>query len=234
MRYFLTCFLCTANLWALGGPHYVETSPQPGAFALVEKGAAAAVRVDASDWPGVLRAAHDLQADVNRVTGVTPAWDSSAPRMVIIGTVGKSPLIDQLARTGKIDVSGIRGKWESFFLQVVDNPLPGVASALVIAGSDKRGTIFGIYDLSEQIGVSPWYWWDDVTLEHAKPPYTFGRASISRVSPASNTAASSSMTKSPISISGSAPNLENTLCPAARPRTSTAHSTPESSRSSCV
>ena len=91
--------------------------------------------------------------------------------MILIGTVGKSPLIDQLVRAGKIDVSGIRGKWESFFLQTVANPLPGVDSALVIAGSDKRGTIFGIYDLSEQIGVSPWYWWADVTPDHKSALY---------------------------------------------------------------
>ena len=102
MRYLLTCFLSAASLWALGGPHYVETSPRPGAFALVEKGTAA-IRVDASDWPGVLRAAHDLQADVDRVTGVTPAWDTAARRMVLIGTVGRSPLIDQLDRAGKQD-----------------------------------------------------------------------------------------------------------------------------------
>jgi hypothetical protein len=80
--------------------------------------------------------------------------------------VGKSPVIDQLIRAKKIDASGILGKWESFFIQTVADPLPGVSSALVIAGSDKRGTIYGIYDLSEQIGVSPWYWWSDVTPEH--------------------------------------------------------------------
>src|SRR5580692_12532918 len=171
MRPLLTCFLFAANLWALGGPRYVETSPRPGAFALVENGSAAAVRVDAADWPGVQRAAYDLQADVNRVTGFTPAWDTTARKMVLIGTVGKSPLIEQLARAGKIDVDGIRGKWESFFLQTVANPFPGVDSAIVIAGSDKRGTIFGIYDLSEQIGVSPWYWWADVTPDHKSALY---------------------------------------------------------------
>ncbi|MGA3236688.1 MAG: glycosyl hydrolase 115 family protein [Bryobacteraceae bacterium] len=171
MRPLLTCFLFAANLWALGGPRYVETSPHPGAFALVENGSAAAIRIDAADWPGVQRAAHDLQADVNRVTGVTPAWDTAARKMVLIGTVGKSPLIDQLARAGKIDVGGIRGKWESFFLQTVANPFPGVDSAIVIAGSDKRGTIFGIYDLSEQIGVSPWYWWADVTPDRKSALY---------------------------------------------------------------
>ncbi len=134
-------------------------------------GAAAGLRVDAADWPGVLRAARDLQADINRVTGVSPAWNTGGRRLILIGTVGRSPLIDGLARAGKIDVSAIRGKWESFFLQTVANPLPGVDSALVIAGSDKRGTIFGIYDLSEQIGVSPWYWWADVTPEHKPALY---------------------------------------------------------------
>jgi hypothetical protein len=171
MRLLLTYCLLTASLWGLGGPRYVETSARAGSLALVENGSSAALRVDAADWAGVQRAAHDLQADVNRVTGITPAWNTTAKKMVLIGTVGKSPLIDRLASAGKIDVSGIRGKWESFFLQTVANPLPGVDSALVIAGSDKRGTIFGIYDLSEQIGVSPWYWWADVTPEHKSALY---------------------------------------------------------------
>jgi len=69
-------------------------------------------------------------------------------------------------REGKIDANAIAGKWESFFLQVVSKPLPGVASALVIAGSDKRGAICGIYDLSEQSGVSLWCWWADVPVPH--------------------------------------------------------------------
>jgi hypothetical protein len=171
MRPLIAFFLFTGNIWALGGPSYVGTSSRPGAFALVENGSAAAIRVDAADWPGVQRAAHDLQADVNRVTGLTPAWDTTARKMVLIGTVGRSPLIDQLARAGKIDISGIRGKWESFFLQTVAKPFPGVDSALVIAGSDKRGTIFGIYDLSGQIGVSPWYWWADVTPDRKSALY---------------------------------------------------------------
>ncbi len=171
MRMLLTCLFVAARLSAVGGQHYVETSPRPGSFALVENGSAAALRVDAADWPGVQRAARDLQADVNRVTGIAPAWNTAARKMILIGTVGKSPVIDQLARAGKIDVSGIRGKWESFFLQTVSNPLPGVESALVIVGSDKRGTIFGIYGLSEQIGVSPWYWWADVTPERKSSLY---------------------------------------------------------------
>jgi hypothetical protein len=143
---------------ALGQTRYVETAPSSGASVpLVQGGAAATLVVDASDWPGVIRAARDLQTDVNRVTGLTPTLvtDARAPggTAVLIGTIGKSALIDRLIREGRIDVSSIAGRWESFVLQTVADPLPGVARALVIAGSDKRGKIFGMFDLSEQIGV---------------------------------------------------------------------------------
>jgi hypothetical protein len=158
---------------ALGGPQYVATTQSANAFPLVRGGDAAPLAVDPDDWPGVVRAARDLQADINRVTGLTPELLTTGPLpnegvsrgpnrlAVIIGTVGKSSLIDRLVRDRKIDVSDIAGRWESFFLQTVADPVPGVSQALVIAGSDKRGTIYGIYDLSEQIGVSPWYWWQD-------------------------------------------------------------------------
>ena len=81
-----------------------------------------------------------------------------APEVQVIDQAGA----DRLIRERKLDVAPVAGKWESFVIQVVPQPLPGVDSALIIAGSDKRGTIYGIYDLSEQIGVSPWYWWADV------------------------------------------------------------------------
>lgn len=64
--------------------------------------------------------------------------------VIIAGTIGNSTLIDQLVKDKKIDVSKIKGKWESFVSQVVKNPLPGVSKALVIAGSDARGSIFGV------------------------------------------------------------------------------------------
>ncbi len=154
----------------IGRTAYVATTAAPGSFPLVRNRRAATLYVDATDWAGVVRAAGDLQADVNRVTGVLPSLvhmpQGLSGDVVIIGTVGKSPLIDRLAAAKRIDTSQIAGKWESYFLQTVANPVPGVAHALVIAGSDKRGTIYGIYDLSEQIGVSPWYWWDDVTPAH--------------------------------------------------------------------
>ncbi len=155
--------------FALGQAKYVEFVPHPQDFAIAQEGSLATVYVDASDHAGVVRAVGDLRADVARVTGRTPAITNQTPSgasLIIVGTLGKSAIIDRLIRERKIDVSSIAGKWESFLIQVVPRPLPGVANGLIIAGSDKRGTIYGIYDLSEQIGVSPWYWWADVPTQH--------------------------------------------------------------------
>ncbi len=91
--------------------------------------------------------------------------------MLLIGTIGKNTLIDKLILQKKLNVSSIEGKWEAHITQVINNPLPGVKQALVIVGSDKRGTIYGIYDLSAQIGVSPWYWWADVPVKEQKTLY---------------------------------------------------------------
>ncbi len=158
------------NVYAVGQVRYVETVAAPGSFPIVQGDNAATLYVDSTDWPGVIRAVHDLQADIGRVTGRHAAISTDRAGLrgsaIIVGTVGKSPIIDDLIGRGEIDTRQIAGKWESFFLQVVPDPLPDVPSGLVIAGSDKRGTIYGIYDLSEQMGVSPWYWWADVPVQH--------------------------------------------------------------------
>jgi hypothetical protein len=155
---------------AIDQEQYVETSYHSRDFKLAERNAAAPLYVDANDYNGVVRAVGDLQADVHRVTNCIPPMvhdGNTIPReVVLVGTLGKSELIDRLVRDHVIDVSSISGKWESFLIQVVQKPLAGVASALVIVGSDKRGTIYGIYDLSEQMSVSPWYWWADVPVPH--------------------------------------------------------------------
>lgn len=141
-----------------------------GAFPLVAQ-STATLHVAEQDWPGVIRAAHDLQADIERVTGKKPPLHTTtapaAPPAVLIGTVGRSPLIDGLVAAGKLDVTPIRGRWEAFIIETLERPLPGVERALVIAGSDKRGTIYGLYEISEQIGVSPWYWWADVPVKRS-------------------------------------------------------------------
>ena len=80
-------------------------------------------------------------------------------------------MVDKLIRAGKVDVSDIEGEWEAFVAKVVKNPIPGCKEALVIAGSMPRGTIYGIYDVSEQIGVSPWYFWADVPTTKSEEIY---------------------------------------------------------------
>ncbi len=132
----------------------------------------AAIIVATNNTPAVQRAAGDLVEDMRRVTGVRPqVSDHFSPctnSCIIIGTIGCDPTIDRLIAERRLDVSGVRGEWESYVLQVVTNPLPGVSSALVIAGSDRRGTIYGIYELSERMGVSPWNWWADVPVKPQK------------------------------------------------------------------
>ena len=139
-------------------PQYVLPESAPGAFRLAAGGTAASILVSGEDWQGVIRAASDLGQDIGRVTGTAAqVVKADTPRQgsIIIGTIGKSPLIDGLVEAGRLNVDGVKGQWESFVIETVDG-------SLVVAGSDKRGTIYGIYDISEKIGVSPWYWWADV------------------------------------------------------------------------
>ena len=144
----------------------VSTTPDAGSFALVTDAAVATVRVDAKDAKVVRIAADLFAADVRRVTGRTPSVETgdakAAGPTVIVGTLGGSSAIDALVTAGKLDVSAVRGKWEAYQLAVVKEPSPGAADALVVVGSDRRGTAFGVMALSEAIGVSPWYWWADV------------------------------------------------------------------------
>ncbi len=168
-----------------GGTDYVTHSRMGEEFELAAHGKSAQICVASDDWKGVVRAANDLAADIKRVTGVaseveviaetkaiagkkkssksTPAV-AIAPKTVVVGTLGKSSLIDALVKQGKIRVDDIRGQWESYIIQSDENNL-------YIVGSDKRGTIYGIYDISEKIGVSPWYWWADVPARKSSALY---------------------------------------------------------------
>jgi hypothetical protein len=140
---------------------------RPGDFALVTNGRAADFYVAPEDFKVAQIAADCFGADVARVTGITPKLKSNrmelAGNVVLIGTIGKSAVIDELIRTGRLDVSQVNGQWESFVITTLTNPIPGVSTALVIAGADRRGTAYGVFTLSEAIGVSPWVWWADVT-----------------------------------------------------------------------
>jgi hypothetical protein len=143
----------------------ISDKKEPGCFALFSANSSASLVISDKDYPGVIRVFKDLQTDIKAVSGNLPVLSFKKLRshsVIIAGTIGKSPLIDDLIVRKKIAVNDISGKWESFVIQVVDKPYPGAEKGLVIAGSDKRGTIYGIYEISAKIGVSPWHWWADV------------------------------------------------------------------------
>jgi hypothetical protein len=152
---------------ALAGNPNVGFTPAKGSFPLVAKGQPARVVIDTQDWPGVARAGKDLQGDLARVAQFKGELGPNSP-LILVGTLGRSPQIDALVKAGKIDVSAIRGKWEASVTQVVGN-------TLVVAGADKRGTIYALYDLSESSGVSPWNWWADVPVKRHANVFVKGR-----------------------------------------------------------
>lgn len=144
---------------------YIVFKSTKNSFCIASKKNLTPILVSDEDHKGVIKVANDLQLDVERVTGRKPniLHDlTQHQQIILVGTIGKNKWIDELVANKKLDVNDIKGKWETFVIQTIENPFPNVKSALVIAGSDKRGTIFGTYDLSEQIGVSPWHFWADV------------------------------------------------------------------------
>lgn len=132
------------------------------------------IYVDDADLPLVKRAALLLQSDIQMVTGTKPVITNQQPttkQAIIIGSITNSSLIVKLAASKKISTKNIEGKWEAYQLQSIAKPFAGVANALIIAGNDRRGTAFGVFDVSQQIGVSPWYWWADVPVKKKQTLY---------------------------------------------------------------
>jgi hypothetical protein len=155
---------------AAAAGEFVSGTPSADRFALVGGGAAADLLVAQDDWKVARIATDDLASDIGRVTGRKPAVKHATAGLgthaVLVGTIGRSPVIDGLIAAKRLDVADVAGQWESAVIATVADPLPGVERGLVIAGSDRRGTAYGVYELSRRIGVSPWYWWADVTPRH--------------------------------------------------------------------
>jgi glycosyl hydrolase family 115 (putative glucuronidase)/glycosyl hydrolase family 115 len=151
-------------------PQWVSDTYHNSDFKLADRTQVADILISSQDFKVVQIAAENLAADVQQVTGRKPAVHNDLSNLgkhvVIAGTLGNSSVIDSLVSRHKLDVERLRGQWESFLITTVANPLPGVSLGLVIAGSDRRGAAFGIFELSQAIGVSPWYWWADVTPRH--------------------------------------------------------------------
>lgn len=165
-----------SSVLAQDASSYLSATAGQGHFPLVASGKSAPLYISSEADPGVIRALKNLQTDIGKVSGAQPELliadkTPKAREVVLVGTLGKSAMLDKLVKQKKLDVSGIAGKWETFLIQVVEKPMRGVDRALVITGSDKRGTIFGIYDVAEKIGVSPWYWWADVPVKKEENLY---------------------------------------------------------------
>ena len=175
----LCCIQCAAS--AQVDPEakiIVSEKPSPGTFPLMGEQAAAVIYTEKADATVINIAATALKNDIKLVTGLAPEINTNgkpgSPFSILIGTIGKSSLIDELLRRNKLSIAEIKDKWETFSISIVENPHPGIKQALVIAGSDARGTAFGVFELSKLIGVSPWYWWADVHPAQKKGLYIKG------------------------------------------------------------
>ena len=168
----LLSFLSTAAVASGADLTVIRDAPPPaGGVSLVD----ADVYVDAGAAPVVRQAGELLAADLSRVTGhpssTRPVPD--ARQKILVGTLGDGGVVDRMVADGKVDAAGLRGQWETFAWQLVDD---GGRPALVIVGSDRRGTAYGCTELSKAIGVSPWSWWADVpTPHHAQLSVSPGR-----------------------------------------------------------
>jgi len=154
---------------------FITENRNESVMVLKEKSLSLSFFVNSNLDAGVLRAVNNLQSDFEKVTGQLPTVlnqnpTSSSP-LIIIGMIGSNSVIDDLIKQKKIDGKELNGKNEKFIIQHVKNPFKGIDEAIVIAGSDKRGTIYGIYELSKQIGVSPWYYWADVPVKQKENLY---------------------------------------------------------------
>lgn len=149
-----------------------DAASDPADFTIASDGRAATIVVDPAEAKVVHIAADLLAGDVERAAGVKSKIVDSASgqeaSLILVGTIGQSAIIDDLIKRQKLDVQKIQGQWESFIVTTVTDPLPGVKSALVVVGSDRRGTAYGALSISETIGVSPWTWWADVPVTKRK------------------------------------------------------------------
>lgn len=140
-----------------------------------QQGQPADIYIDNADYEVVKIVAGLFAEDIERVTGkknrIVSTEGIQAKTAVIIGTIGKSRYIDRLVGEGKLNVSTMKDGWEQYLVATVENPEKGVERALVIAGSDRRGTAYGIFSISEAIGVSPLYWWADIPVKQQSGLY---------------------------------------------------------------
>jgi hypothetical protein len=175
MKRIIVAGLILVSGLSLSAQSYVITQKAAGALTVADAQQTAVIYAGAEDHEVVRKAAAFLQQDIEAVTGKKPelvnTLPASAKSVIIIGSLDKSSYIQQLVKSKKLNTAKINGQWEGYHIQLVSNPSKGIAQALIITGSDRRGTAFGVFDLSQQLGVSPWYWWADVPVKKKAAAY---------------------------------------------------------------
>jgi hypothetical protein len=159
----------------------ITGSDSQGAFAIVSTNGKASIVVDAADAEVVRTAATAVRSDIAAVTGtgvIVKNTLAAGDLPIIAGTIGSSSFIDTMVSNGTLDVSDVKGQWESYGLQIVSNPLDGITKALVIYGADPRGTAYGLFELSRLMGVSPYIWWADVKPATMTALYATGTKTV--------------------------------------------------------
>jgi len=172
-RVFILCSIIflTKNLSA---QNFISDKNETGNFPIVSQTATIIYTDKNDDWL-VQKAVSLFQNDVEMVSGKKPSTENQLPskayQIILVGSIKGSTLIQQLIESKKINVDSIKNKSEAYQIQIVKNPFKGIDKAFVIAGSDKRGTAYGVFEMSKEIGVSPWYWWADVPVKKKKEIY---------------------------------------------------------------
>jgi hypothetical protein len=166
--YIFLCIFCSSAFAQLP----VSETNANNSFLIASSSSETYIYTDSTDNWLIQKAAQFLQNDIEMITGTKPkiihSLSLAKQKLIIIGSLQQSATIQHLAVLKKIDVNALKNQWEAFSITTITAPSLHIKKALVIAGSDKRGTAYGVFELSKQMGVSPWYWWADVPVKKKK------------------------------------------------------------------
>ena len=159
----LAIVICTGLLKS--NAQFLSEKKEANTFSLSN----AVIYVDSNDAALVKKSALLFRQDIENIMGkkipISHSKAVTGKTVIIIGSVVQSSLFKQLVQQKRISTASIKNKWEAYQIQTISNPFKGVEQALVITGSDRRGTAFAVFECSKQMGVSPWYWWADVPVK---------------------------------------------------------------------
>ncbi|MDT0676512.1 glycosyl hydrolase 115 family protein [Autumnicola musiva] len=152
--------------------HFDTSRDNNGNFPIISDKGNAAIYYDTSENILIKKSVNFLASDIEKVTNQKPkVLTNISPdnkNVIIVATLGKNEFINKLEKQNKLDLTPLENKWEKFILKTIENPGSGIEKALVIVGSDRRGAAYGVFSLSEKMGVSPWHYWADVPTEKSK------------------------------------------------------------------